>query len=1019
LTRSLARIRISPGLSATDGEREPSESFQVGRVLGGRYELLEELGRGAFGLVFRAHDRTADEIVAIKLLRYDHEQAPDAVNRLRSELRMARKVTHPAIVRIYDVIDLGDRLALSMAFVPGETLKTRLLQKGCLGEEALRALALDLSSAIHAAHEAGVVHCDLKPANIMVRSDDGHAVITDFGISRLQPPGGAPAAQTSPGDTGDTATADGAALGTDEVASFEAGHLGRETFGSTRSTGSVSGDPWLPRRLFGTLLYMAPELFQDDAPVAPAIDLYALGVVLYEAATGVPPQKAAELREMVRQRIEEAAPPLSLVRPDLSPELCRVVDGCLERDPAERLTSERVIQILDPRPTGAPRRRAWMLLVSTLVLAGAWLWWWANGLPLGERRVYVEAAWIPQAPWPPSPKGASPPSGIRGPGDIGEGWIAEAAACLARAHLGQRERRFVTVGARDEANVLVHLTLRPRALDPGVVITATVGRPSGRQHLLDSAEGASVSEALPRLLAAVSERIGAGRDRLPPEPAEAADMARLGAASPAAHRLYTEAFDAYYRSTLTDLKAIEQTLRKAIAEDRGWAHPYAALAMVLGRLTPQAREAIRQGRAAADPRRDPLGQALLSSLDLSAAGEQARAQQVLQQTLPQAPDDLLALDLLASSYPAPGHASEEAAVYERLHALRPDLQFGADLAWARERAGRGDEVPALVRAWLERAPESEQAHLAAIALDVAAGRHDAAERRARALLLVHGQAPHRLVTLCDVLLVAGQIREARAVADRLLADGEHGQAFGLYRLGLIAILEGRLGSARDSLAASLVVQRSLGTESELLLTLVALLSLHERVTGGEGQEAEQEELARTLMLFGMPARAAVARYEQALPREAGAACPRPGDFLRELGDEEARAQAAREMLRAAAQVGCAPCAAVLHAGLAPRERSTRSLHRFALCAEAEGQLEQAAQAWRGASQLIAPSLGSTSDFAPDLAVLAHFRLAQVLERLARPREARAEYERFLAFWGHADRPLSEVTQAQAALERIH
>ena len=169
----------------------------------------------------------------------------------------------------------------------------------------------------------------------------------------------------------------------------------------------------------------------------------------------------------------------------------------------------------------------------------------------------------------------------------------------------------------------------------------------------------------------------------------------------------------------------------------------------------------------------------------------------------------------------------------------------------------------------------------------------------------------------------------------------------------------------------------------------------------------------------MPAQAAVARYERALPREAGQTCPMPQDFLQDLGDENARAHAEREMLRAAAQVHCAPCAAVLDAGLDPHERSTRSLYRFAACANAEGQLERAARAWSRASLFVAPSLSTTTDFVPDLAVLAHFRLAQVLERLERPSEARAEYKRFLDFWGRADRPIAEVAQAQTALERLH
>jgi tetratricopeptide (TPR) repeat protein len=129
------------------------------------------------------------------------------------------------------------------------------------------------------------------------------------------------------------------------------------------------------------------------------------------------------------------------------------------------------------------------------------------------------------------------------------------------------------------------------------------------------------------------------------------------------------------------------------------------------------------------------------------------------------------------------------------------------------------------------------------------------------------------------------------------------------------------------------------------------------------------------------------------------------------------------MLRTAAPTArgaaaCTRCAEVLRAGLGTNERSTRSIYRFAACAEAEGASELAVEAYRRAAVIIALSLSTTNGFAPDLAVLAHFRLGRVLERMGKKAEARAAYERFLGFWGHADRLITEVTEAQKALERL-
>ena len=475
---------------------------------------------------------------------------------------------------------------------------------------------------------------------------------------------------------------------------------------------------------------------------------------------------------------------------------------------------------------------------------------------------------------------------------------------------------------------------------------------------------------------------------------------------------------------VVDSAAIERHLKAAIDADPGWAHPYAALALATGRVTPPAQEVIRRGRSAADPGRDPLGHALLSFLELAAAGPPDRAYQMLEQALQRSPDDLLGLYLLAASYNFLGRADEQAGLFGRLHSQRPDLQFGTDYVSALDRAGRTDEVPNIIQEWIDRAPESEQANLGAIALDIAGGRYELAERRARALILLYGDAPHRQVTLCDVLLSASRTLEARAVASRLVDIDEHARAFGLYRLGVIAVIEGRLAAARESLVAAVEAHRPLGSQSELLQALEALLSLDERVPSGDDQVAHLAELERTFTLFDMRAQAAAARYEQALLRKVAGTCPPPEAFLKDLDEPRERTIAKREMLRAAAPAargpaGCARCAEVLRAGLGANERSTRSIYRFAACAEAEGALDLAVEAYRRAAVIIALSLSTTNGFAPDLAVLAHFRLGHVLEQMGKKAEARAAYERFLGFWGHADRLITEVTEAQKALERLH
>ena len=169
----------APELPSTSAPRLPQEG---GEVLGNRYELLGELGRGGEGVVFRARDLKADSVVALKLLQHDEGSDP-RLQRFRRELQMARKVTHPNVVRIHELIELPGRFGLSMELVDGEPLDERIA-RGKLPRDEVVSLALDLARALAAAHAAGVTHRDLKPANVLLRHRDGHAVVTDFGVSR-------------------------------------------------------------------------------------------------------------------------------------------------------------------------------------------------------------------------------------------------------------------------------------------------------------------------------------------------------------------------------------------------------------------------------------------------------------------------------------------------------------------------------------------------------------------------------------------------------------------------------------------------------------------------------------------------------------------------------------------------------------------------------------------------------------------------------------------------------------------
>ena len=204
------------------------EDALVGRSLGKRFDVLELLGAGGMGAVYRVLDRELDEVVALKVILEDLARDPHVVEHFRREVRLARRVTHKNVARTFELGRADDILYCTMELVEGETLTRMLQRRGRLGLEEAAAIACSLCDALGAAHEAGVVHRDVKPENVLVDAD-GRVVLTDFGIaSVLVDEGGA---------------------------------------------------------VIGTPAYMAPEQIRGEA-ASPSSDLYALGLVFYDITVG-------------------------------------------------------------------------------------------------------------------------------------------------------------------------------------------------------------------------------------------------------------------------------------------------------------------------------------------------------------------------------------------------------------------------------------------------------------------------------------------------------------------------------------------------------------------------------------------------------------------------------------------------------------------------------------------------------------------------------------------------------------
>jgi serine/threonine protein kinase len=260
----------------------------------GHFEILEKLGEGGMGVVYKARDTHLDRLVAIKTLPADRVADPERRQRFIQEAKAASALNHPGIVTVYDVAAQDGVDFIAMEYVPGRTLDHAISRHGLRLSEAL-GYAVQIADALAAAHAVGIVHRDLKPANVVV-TDDGRAKILDFGLAKLVERDG---------------------LSRDEALTATAGPL--------TERGAI----------VGTVAYMAPEQ-AEGRPVDPRADIFSFGAVLYEMLTGKRAFRGdTPLATLTAVMKEEPQPVRDLVE-DLPADLDRLITRCLRKDPQRR-----------------------------------------------------------------------------------------------------------------------------------------------------------------------------------------------------------------------------------------------------------------------------------------------------------------------------------------------------------------------------------------------------------------------------------------------------------------------------------------------------------------------------------------------------------------------------------------------------------------------------------------------------------------------------------------------------------
>lgn len=264
-------------------------------ILNNRYRLIEQIGSGGMAVIYKAQDMELGRLVTIKVLRPSLVSDPEFLMRFRREAQAAANLSHPNIVIVYDVGQDGPKTHfIVMEYVPGQDLKKLIRARGVFSVEEALGIIIEVCKGVGYAHRAGLVHCDVKPQNILV-TPDNRIKVTDFGIARAL--------------TGTT--------------------------------------PEMEDMVWGSPHYFSPEQAAGETPT-PASDVYSIGVVLFELLTGRLPFTGSDYRELALAHLKEQPPSILDLNPALPPELDKIIRKVMSKEPSARYrTADQLGRILE------------------------------------------------------------------------------------------------------------------------------------------------------------------------------------------------------------------------------------------------------------------------------------------------------------------------------------------------------------------------------------------------------------------------------------------------------------------------------------------------------------------------------------------------------------------------------------------------------------------------------------------------------------------------------------------------
>ena len=793
----------------------PQESITSGSLVADRYEILQSLGEGGMGAVYKARDRELDRFVALKIIRPELARNAEILQRFKRELILARQVTHRNVIRIFDLGVVGGTRFITMEYLEGQDLKTLLSRQKFTPSEAVDIMR-QVCSGLQAAHAENVIHRDLKPQNIMV-DPEGKVTVMDFGLA----------------------------------------HSAEER--SMTQTGALMGTPD----------YMSPEQAKGQKADARS-DVFSVGIIFFELLTGKLPFQSDTLLGTLLARTQQRPKPVREINPEIPQPVSDIVARCLAIDPAQRYQSAaELLSDLElwatsgktPRPTRiAPRFR-------TALVAPSSTWKWIS-LSVGILVVLMVSVFFGFRSWFTAPPSARAPKTVlvadfnNTTGDsVFDGTLESV------FNVALEEASFVNAYNRGQARNIA-LQMQPQAAkmdEPlarlvamregiSVIISGSVSQQGTGYHLtvraIDAATGkviarrerdAANKEAVLGTIARLAAPIRTALGDATPESAQIAAAETYTASSLFAAHLYAVGQEALAAGKREE--AIAQ-FSQAVQGDPNFGRAYSGLAVSYMNLKKQAEagENFKRALALLDRMSEREKYRTLGIYYLSFVRNYRQAIETLRKDVYLFPADESAYNNLSLAYAFIGDIPQALAASKHTVEIAPnDLQDRANYAGFAMLAGNFDLAISEVERVLKNNPSFEQAYLPQALSTLARGD----VKGARAIYARMEQSSPGARSLAkmgeaDLELYLGRYREALETLQPAIEVDRKDNNYGEMAHKLVASAEAHLALGQKAEAAAE------GGKAAQLAPVESILYLAARVLVQAGEDAKARQLATKL-----------------------------------------------------------------------------------------------------------------------------------------------------------------------------